>query len=146
MSDLFSLRAAKPSDIDLLNAYAYGEGMDDLPSLDRVKVAVNDADEPVGFVRIALDDSGTAFINPVVVYSAWRGYGVGRALIESALQEYGELRLVSRGSSRGFYQALGFEDCGWDAISEGVTDDCIHCDIREECGPQPMRRISGDAR
>lgn len=142
MSDLFTLRSAKADDIELLNAYAYREGMDDLPSLDRVRVAVNDADEPVGFIRIALDDAGAAFVNPVVVYSAWRGYGVGRALVESALREYGELRLVSRGSSKGFYSALGFEECGWDLISEGVTDDCAHCDIRGECGPQPMRRIA----
>lgn len=141
MSELFTLRPAKAADADLLNAYAAAEGMDNLPSLEHVTAAVNDEDVPVGFIRIALDDAGVAFVNPVVVYSAWRGWGVGRSLVEAALVEYGELRLVSRGSSIAFYDAMGFERCEWDLISEGVTDDCAHCDMRAECGPQPMRRI-----
>lgn len=139
MSELFTLRPAHEGDMQLLNAYAYAEGMDNLPSPERITVAVNDEDTPVGFIRIALDDAGVAFVNPVVVYDAWRRYGVGKALIDSALAEYGEVRLVSRGSSKPFYDAIGFEDCSWDMISEGVTDDCAHCDMREECSPQPMR-------
>lgn len=141
MGELFSLRAALPADWDYLNAYAYGEGMDYLPSLERVTVAANDADEPVGFIRIVLDSANVAHVNPVVVCSTWRGYGVGRALVEDAQRTYGELRLVSRGSSRAFYDALGFEPCGWELIEEGVSEDCAHCELIHECGPCPMRRV-----
>ncbi len=137
---MFTLRAARESDRALIDAYAYSEGMDHLPSLERVTVAANGQDEPVGFIRIALNSQGVAHINPVVVYREWRGYGVGRALVEDAEAHYGELRLVSRGSSKPFYDALGYEECGWDMIEPGVSDDCDGCELRAECGPCPMRK------
>lgn len=141
MSDaLFTLRPARESDRPLIDSYTYAEGMDRLPSLERVTVAVNADDMPVGLIRIALSSQGIAHINPVVTYRAWRGYGVGRALVEAAEAEYGELRLVSRGSSKPFYDALGYEECGWDLIEPGVSDDCDGCELREECRPQPMRK------
>lgn len=139
MSNLFIQRPAKESDLPLINAYAANEGMDEIPNTELVTVAVNADDVVVGFIRIALDESGVAFINPVVVYSEWRSFGVGRSLVEAALKKYGELRLVSRGSSLAFYDALGFSPCSWDLISEGVTDDCANCDMRPTCTPQPMR-------
>lgn len=141
VESLFTLRPARESDRPLLDTYTYAEGMDYLPSLERVTVAVNSADEPVGFIRIAIDSHGVAHINPVVVYRDWRGYGVGRALVENAEAAYGELRLVSRGSSKPFYDALGYEDCGWDLIEKGVSEDCDGCPMYDECDPQPMRKL-----
>lgn len=141
--ELFTLRAARESDRALLDAYTYAEGMDYLPSLERVTVAANAADEPVGFIRIAVDSQGVAHINPVVVYREWRGYGVGRALVEAAEATYGELRLVSRGSSKPFYDALGYECCSWELIEKGVSEDCDGCPLYDECGPQPMRKLAG---
>lgn len=138
---LFTLRPVREDDRALIDAYTYAEGMDRLPSLDRVTVAANGSDEPVGFIRIALDSQGTAHINPVVVYRDWRGYGVGRALVEAAEAEHGELRLVSRGSSKPFYEALGYECCGWELIEPGVSEDCDGCPLYDECGPQPMRKL-----
>lgn len=143
MSDesLFTLRPADEADRSYIDSYTYAEGMDYLPSLERVTVAANDADEPVGFIRVVVGDkTGVAFVNPVVVHGSWRGYGVGRALMENAAREYGELRLVSRGSSKPFYDALGFECCSWDLIEDGVSEDCTHCTLTEECKPQPMVR------
>lgn len=138
---LFTLRPARESDRELIDAYAYAEGMDYLPSLERVTVAVNGDDIPVGFIRIALDSQGVAHINPVVTYREWRGYGVGRALVEDAEAAYGELRLVSRGSSRSFYDALGYECCSWELIEPGVSEDCDGCPLYDECSPQPMRKL-----
>ncbi len=115
--------------------------MDTLPSLERVTVAVNTSDEPIGFIRIVLDSRGVAHVNPVVVYAPWRGRGVGKALVNDAQRTYGEIRLVSRGSSKPFYDALGFECCSWDLIEEGVSEDCAHCPMIDECHPQPMRRL-----
>ena len=140
MADLFTLRGAVEADRPYLDSYTYAEGMDYLPGLDGVTVAANGDDEPVGFVRIVRGCQGIAHVNPVVVHGSWRGYGVGRALVEDAQRRFGELRLVSRGSSKPFYDALGFEECGWDLIDTNVTDDCDGCELREECCPQPMRR------
>lgn len=141
MSDLFTLRPARPSDKALLDSYTYAEGMDNIPDVEGVTVAVNAEDMPVGFIRIVQDAEGVAHIYPIVTYSAWRGYGVGRALVDDAVAHFGELRLVSRGSSRGFYEALGFEECDWSMISPGMSEDCPNCSWRDECDPCPMRIV-----
>lgn len=142
MSDsLFTLRPAKEDDRELIDAYTYAEGMDFLPSLENVTVAANDGDQCVGFLRLAFSGDGIAHVNPVVVYSEWRGFGVGRALVEDALARCGELRLVARGGSIPFYRALGFAETPWENIAPGVTEDCEHCEMRQECGPLPMARM-----
>lgn len=138
MSDLFTLRPAREGDWELINYYAYNEGMDDIPSLDNVTVAANADDECVGFLRLAFSEAGIAHVNPVVTYSAWRGYGVGRALIDDARAHHDEIRLVARGGSIGFYRALGFVEIPWTDIAPGVTEECDGCPLFDECGPLPM--------
>ena len=67
MSDVpFTLRDARESDLAYLNAYAAAEGMDDLPSAENVRVAVNEDDVPVGFLRLQQGSNGAAHVNPVV--------------------------------------------------------------------------------
>lgn len=139
MSDLFQLRPAREADLAALNSFNLSEGMDALDGVEGITVAVNGGDEPVGYVRVVKGSSGHAFINPVVVHASWRGYRVGRALMDEALKRTGELRLVSRGSALGFYEALGYEPCSWDEIDEGVSEDCAGCSWRDECGPVPMK-------
>ena len=142
--DLFTIRDARADDKPVLDAYANAEGMDAIPDIEGVRVAVNGDDEVVGFIRIALDEEdGTAFVNPVITHETWRGYGVGRALMDEALARHGELRLVSRGGSLPFYEALGYERIGWDLIKMALVDDCDHCELRDECGPVPMRKRLG---
>lgn len=140
MADLFSLRPAAEADRAYLDAYCWNEGMDNLPSLEGVTVAASADGEPVGFIRIALGADGTAHVNPVVVHASWRGYGVGRALMEAAEAAHGELRLVARGASVPFYRALGYEDCPWELIDTSVTENCEGCELVPECGPRPMRK------
>ena len=135
---LFSLRDARESDWSALNAYANLEGMDAMPGIDNIVVAVNSKDQVVGFIRIALGANGIAHVNPIVTASTWRGYGVGRALTQAMLEKYGELRLVSRGWSLGFYQALGFDEIPWTDIDRAVVDDCDGCEMYAECRPVPM--------
>lgn len=144
VDELFVIRDAREDDRATLDAYCAAEGMDVLPSVDRVRVAVNEDDEVVGFIRIAIDrDEGIAFVNPVVTHETWRGFGVGRALMEEALAHHGELRLVSRGSSLAFYEALGYECISWDLIKMALVDDCDGCEMRKECGPVPLRKQVG---
>lgn len=140
MAELFTLRPAVEADKEYIDAYAWAEGMDRMPSLEGITVAVNDGDIPVGFIRIAQGANGYAHINPVVVYREWRGFGVGKALVEDAASVHGELRLIARGSSKPFYDALGFSDCAWEDVDMTVTEDCDGCTLVDECRPQPMRR------
>lgn len=141
--ELFTLRPAREDDMPYLDSYAYAEGMPNIPSPQNVTVAVNADDVPVGFIRINPDEAGVAHVNPVVTCATWRGYGVGRALVEDALRRFGELRLVSRGSSLAFYRALGFEDVPWDAIKPQIAAECDGCELYDECRPQPVRKVPG---
>lgn len=138
MSELFTLRPARVDDMPWLNAYCAAEGMANLDDSVDVTVAVNDADEPVGFIQIAYGSRGVAHIYPIVVHPSWRGFDVGRTLIEDAHAHHGELRLVSRGSSIGFYERLGFVECPWDAIDNELTEGCVDCPMADECHPLPM--------
>ena len=138
MSDLFTLRPAREGDWELINYYAYREGMDAIPSLENVTVAAIGDDDCVGFCRLAFSEAGIAHVNPVVINEQWRGYGVGRALIDDARAHHDEIRLVARGKSIEFYRVLGFTEIPWDDIAPGVTEECDGCPLIEECGPLPM--------
>ena len=135
---LFSLRTATSQDIPTLDAYGAAEGMGPIPDIEHVFVAQNAAKELVGFIRLAFDEAGVCHVNPVVVCSTWRGRGVGRALMDYAATRFGELRLVSRGSSRSFYEALEFTPIAWDAIKPEIAAECEECELFDECGPTPM--------
>ena len=150
METLFTLRPAREADLELLDAYNAAEGMDRLPGVEGVTVAVDAEDIPVGYIRLvdgevpAGECPGSvtvAHVYPIVVYEPWRGYGVGRALMDDALARTGELRLIARGTSRGFYEALGFAPVGFDAVDTAVTEDCASCPYRAQCEPQPMALV-----
>ena len=141
MENLFTLRAARPDDKPWLDSYCAAEGMADLDGVKGVTVAANASDEPVGFVQIAYGRNGVAHVYPIVVHPSWRGYDVGRALVEDAHAKHGELRLVSRGSSVGFYERLGFVACAWEAVDDEQTEGCAECAMKAECAPLPMRLL-----
>ena len=133
------LRPARDADMDYVNAYAAWEGMDAIPSPEGVTVAVNEDDVPIGFVRVWVDpQNGQAYVNPIVLYQPWRGFGIGRLLMEGVHERYGSVRLVSRGVSTPFYHALGYADIEWELIAPEIAGDCDGCEMREECTPQPM--------
>lgn len=140
MTDLFTIRDAREDDMGLVNSYANAAGMDRMPGIERIRVAVNEDDVVVGFCRLQDDVNGIAYVNPIVTYEPWRGYGVGRALIEDAHALAGELRLISRGTSEGFYRKLGFVEMPWEDVDlEAAEEDCDNCPYRAECHPVPMR-------
>ncbi len=139
MDALFDIRDMGHADVAAVNALAALEGFGMVDAHDAVRVAVNDEGEVVGFSRFVFDGEGVAHVNPVAVYASWRRYGVARALMDEALRLWGELRLVSRGESLPFYDALGFQRCDWKDIAPSVVAECDACELRDECGPVPMR-------
>lgn len=138
MDAAIALRVAVDEDLPAINAFALAEGMGDIERAHNVHVAINADGEIVGFIRLVFDGEGICHVNPVVVYPTWRGFGVGRILIDYALATYGEVRLVSRGSSLAFYQALGFEPIAWDLVFDPIAAECDACELRDECKPVPM--------
>ena len=144
MTDLFTIRDACDEDLATLNAYNYNEGMDAFPSVENIRVAVNGAGEIVGYLRLAFSPEGIAHVNPVVTSPTWRGYGVGRALMDEALERHGELRFVARGASVGFYEKLGYRAIPWEDVCLDVAEDCRICMLVDECKPQPMGKRLGE--
>lgn len=140
--ELIRIREIREDEVEFANTLLHHEGMSALPSIEHVYVAANDDDEIVGVIRLALDEQNVAHVNPIVIYPSWRGYGVGRELIAFASETYGEIRLVSRGSSLGFYQALGFKDIAWENIHAPIVSECEACEMKEECHPVPMSLIA----
>ncbi|MCL1799352.1 MAG: GNAT family N-acetyltransferase [Eggerthellaceae bacterium] len=160
-TDLFYIREMDSADLPAVNAFVRAEGMGAVAEADLVFVAVSPAPaaadpadpaavpaaaaadpdgQVVAFIRLILDEACGCHVNPVVVYPTWRRFGVGKALVEHALARYGELRLVSRGSSLAFYEALGFEEVPWDMICAAVAHECDECEIRPTCNPIPVRK------
>lgn len=138
MDALFVTRDMQKDDLPLVNALGGSEGFGQVQPDDAVRVAVNEDGEIVGFLRLAFGEQGEAHVNPVVVYETWRRFGVGRTLLNEALRTYKELRLVARGWTIPFYEALGFEPCNWEDISKTVAAECDGCEMRGGCHPQPM--------
>lgn len=135
--DLVTLRPANDEERISINALLASEGFDQVETVLGITVAANEDDEMVGFVRVQDDDEGCAHIYPVVVYETWRGFGVGRVLVEQVMEDRGQVKLISRGHSNKFYEALGFEKAPWEDMADFVVDDCNACELRDECGPQP---------
>lgn len=140
---LFHIRPATQSDAPALAQLTWPEGMDNIIDIEKVTVAVNADDEVVGLIRIE-DAGGCAYVNPIVTYPSWRGHGVGEALMTLAIERFGEVRLVARGSSVGFYEKLGFENIPWEMVDTLISSDCEGCEMYEDCHPQPMRYIPED--
>ncbi len=72
-------------------------------------VAIGD-DGLVGFVRALTDGEVTMYIAELLVTPAWRGRGVGRALLDAChlLFPHTRLDLLSTQSADQFYEASGF--------------------------------------
>jgi len=143
MSELFTIRTAVESDMPYINSYAYYEGMDNIPGIEQVFVAVNEDDIPVGFVRVADSElyEGVAYINPIVTAYTWRGYGVGAALLKQAESLVGEMRLVARGATKSFYEHAGYREIPWEQVELSITENCKDCTMVNECRPCPMGKI-----
>ena len=137
MNDIVSIRPATTQDMYTIDSIANNEEMDSLPGPEDIYVAVNDADEIVGFIRLQYDDEKW-HVNPVVTYPTWRGFGVGKSLIDYARKHYGSLYLVARGGSVGFYRKLGFTEIEISEIGAKVAAECDECPIFDECQPIPF--------
>jgi predicted N-acetyltransferase YhbS len=143
---LFTVRPAETRDLVYLQMICEEGGLALIESVADSIVAVNDKDVPVGFIHIetVTDDvkpiANGAYVYPVAVFEAWQHNGVASALIDYALQEVEELKLVACKPSQGFYPRAGFEVAGWDLIAARIAYDCDRCVAREGCGPIPFIR------
>jgi putative acetyltransferase len=95
----------RPGDIDRLDALV----RDFLPHAP-LWVATDEQDQPIGFMGLSEARMDSLFIDP-----AWRGVGVGRALVEHALTFHSVLSTEvneQNGQAVGFYRRMGFVPTG----------------------------------
>ena len=143
---LFEIRPARCDDLPYIKMMCDQAQMPMPEEYLAASVAVNDEDQPVGFIRILdiTDDSNPnglgAYIYPVVVFENWRHHGVAKALVDYELERFGSLKLVACRPSRGFYQRSGFEPEGWENIAALIAHDCDLCPDCETCDPQPFKK------
>ena len=75
-------------------------------------LGLHDGDEQIGFARVITDYATKAYLCDVFVIDAYRGKGLGKWLIETAL-DHPRLRLVRKwtlatSDARGLYERYGF--------------------------------------
>lgn len=108
-----------------------------------------DASDPVSRHVVARDANGTAIgtgrllpdghIGRMAVLAAWRGQGVGRALLERLLDEadaIGMMQLVLNAQvpACGFYRRFGFVEEGGEFIEAGLRHRTMRRQTRDESG------------
>ena len=69
----------------------------------------------VGMGRVLSDGVSDAYIQDVVVFQEWRGYGIGRKIVQSLVdyclsQKVNWIALISEPNQQGFYIPLGFKE------------------------------------
>jgi putative acetyltransferase len=121
-----------PGDIDRLDALV----RDFLPHAP-LWVATDEDDRPIGFMGLSEAHMDSLFIDP-----AWRGVGVGRALVEHALSFHPVLTTEvneQNGQAVGFYRHMGFVPIRRSATDEnGFPYPLVHLryeDVMHEATP-----------
>ena len=93
-------------------------------------------DEVLGCAALHLTWEGLAEIRSVAVAQNAKGRGIGRALVESCLDEAREMgvkRTFVLTYVPGFFKKLGFEVCDKDELPHKVWADCINCPHFPDC-------------
>ena len=140
----FTIRAAQMHDEEAIRTLMAAGGMGMPPNWQDAMVAVKDDDRVVGYLRVQVTDKGP-HVAPVAVFPYWQGRGVGRMLMEDALERFGSLKLVARGEAADFYRKLGYREIAFDQISGDLDEDCAHCPDRDTCQPVPLMVQKEDA-
>ena len=136
-SALYRLRPTIKKDKKYLQMMCQGQEIGVPPNyMQGGTCAVNHDNVPVGYIHVEETELGP-HVAPVVVFENWHGHGVGTTLMKYAFEKYGALKLVSNGSSNGFYDKLGFVPIEWEQIEPAFQRDCLSCQYYEQCGPKP---------
>lgn len=133
----YTIRPAEPKDETYVRTLMEVGGMGLAPDWQDAIVAANGVDAPIGYLRVQQTDKGP-HVAPVAVYPYWQGCGIGRALMEHAVQQHGYLKLVARGEVADFYRKLGCREITLDQISGDLEEDCAHCADFDTCRPVPF--------
>jgi len=114
----YSLRKAVEADQALIQGWVRDSGINPL-GLDwkRFTMAEAPGGEPIGCVQLKPHRDGSVELASLVVAEAWRGRGVARVLIESAIADHdGPLYLMCRSELGPLYEKFGFRTLAADEM------------------------------
>src|SRR5437868_3678928 len=101
----------------------------------------------VGCTAVTIIWADLAEVRSLAVDDACRGRGIGRQLVEWAVDETRRLgirRLMSLTYEQRFFEKLGFEVVGKDSLPLKVWSDCVRCPKRDGCDEIAMVRVLHD--
>lgn len=101
----------------------------------------------VGCCGLAIVWADLTEIRSLAVDEAYRGQGIGKRLVEWAIEECRRLeirRLMSLTYEQGFFEKMGFEVVDKDTLPLKVWSDCVKCPKRDGCDEIAMVRTLWD--
>lgn len=92
--------------------------------------------EVVGTVRLHVSWADLAEVRSLAVATSQAGHGIGRQLVQSCLDEAGELgvrKVFALTYKPGFFAKLGFSEIDKADLPQKIWRDCINCAKFPEC-------------
>jgi len=99
-------------------------------------VGVDDAGQVVACGALAIISDGLAEVRTLAVSHDRQGTGLGRRLVEAALEEARDLRMAkvfALTRAPEFFERLGFVRTDMQSLPQKVWKDCIHCPLFPDC-------------
>lgn len=94
------------------------------------------AEQVVGCAALELVWRDLAEIKSLAVDEERRGRGVGRKLVQAALEEgrrLGLTRIFALTRERAFFERMGFRMVSKETLPHKVWTDCVRCPLQEHC-------------
>lgn len=109
---------------------------DELDPLSHHVLAVDNNDQPVGTGRLTPEPR----IGRMAVLSAWRGRGVGAAILDQLLKRahalgYQRVEIHAQVDAMAFYQRFGFQVWGEEFEEAGIRHRHMRCDLAGQGTP-----------
>ncbi len=119
---MFITRATRHDQADRVEFFTKNEWNHHQGDLKEVSFIARDGGI-VGNVSLLVVDPQTLIVEDVVVDKARRGEGIGRQLMQAAMNSRGgKLYLCSHPESRSFYEKFGFTDVPFDELPERIQE------------------------
>ena len=115
---------------------------DEIATNIRSYIVARQGDRIVGYVALHIHSSRLAEVRSLIVEESMRGHGIGRRLVELALEEGRGLavkEVLALTYSKEFFERLGFHEIQKSDIPEHkIWQDCINCKHFPVCNEVAM--------
>ena len=86
-------------------------------------IACTGKNKIVGFARIITDFVTTFYLMDVIVEEAYRGHGIGKMLMDTIMEDVGDLYgILHTDSAQKFYEAYGFVVTSTSELGESIME------------------------